>query len=296
LKKITSWLRLLRPANIITSVADVMAGIAIAGYFSNGSINAAYLLPVLLLGLSTACLYGGGIVFNDVFDAGLDSVERPERPIPSGQVALRHAILLGSILLLAGIALASLAGAVPGALALAISIAALVYNKFSKHHGFIGPLNMGICRGLNLLLGISILVPALQHWYPLAIVPVVYIFSITMISQGEVHGGNRTKLYTAAGLYTAVAAAILYFAYRNDTLVWTILFLFPFSWMIFTPLITAIQQPVGKNIGKAVKAGVLSLILMDAAWAACFHAPLAAACIVCLLPLSLWLGKRFAVT
>lgn len=296
MKKITPYLRLLRPANIVTSVADVLAGIAIAGFFSGWLFDNAHIIPVVFICAATIGLYGGGIVFNDVFDAALDKVERPERPIPSGAVPLFKAVILGSIFLALGILEGFLAGIVSGCIAVAIAAFALLYNKFSKHHAFWGPLNMGLCRGLNLLLGISILPAALQQWYLLAIVPIFYIFSITMISQGEVHGGNRNKLYIAAALYLAVGAAILYFSSRNGNIRFTFLFLALFAWMIFNPLFKAIQDPVGKNIGKAVKAGVISLILMDAAWAASCNALYAAVLIACLLPLSLWLGKRFAVT
>ncbi|OYZ46911.1 MAG: polyprenyltransferase, partial [Sphingobacteriales bacterium 24-40-4] len=75
----------MRPANIATSVADVLAGIAISGYFLGAGQE---FLPVILLCLSTIGLYGGGIVFNDVFDAELDKIERPERAIPSGAVSI----------------------------------------------------------------------------------------------------------------------------------------------------------------------------------------------------------------
>ncbi|MFD2143929.1 hypothetical protein [Mucilaginibacter antarcticus] len=53
---------------------------------------------------------------------------------------------------------------------------------------------------------------------------------------------------------------------------------------------------MGPNIGKAVKAGVISLILMDAAWAAAFGSMWAGMFIACLLPLSMWFAKAFAVT
>jgi 4-hydroxybenzoate polyprenyltransferase len=66
--------------------------------------------------------------------------------------------------------------------------------------------------------------------------------------------------------------------------------------MIFRPLFKAIQNPIGKNIGRAVKAGVISLILMDAAWAVTFSTVYTALLIACLLPLSIWLAKFFAVT
>jgi len=117
-----------------------------------------------------------------------------------------------------------------------------------------------------------------------------------MISRGEVHGGGRRNLYIAAILYGIVTGFILYFSYLNDKLLLSAIILIPFLWMIFKPLIKAIQNPVGKNIGGAVKAGVISLILMDAAWAATFSTIYAALIIACLLPLSIWLAKIFAVT
>ena len=286
---------MMRPANVVTSVADVLAGAAIAGAFS-ARIFSDHLLAVVMLCFSTACLYGGGIVFNDVFDAELDKIERPERAIPSGRISLMQAAVFGSALLLAGIIAAGLVSPVSASLAAGISFFALLYNKISKHYSFFGPLNMGICRGLNLLLGISIITAALTQWYFLAIVPVVYIFSITMISRGEVHGGGRQNLYIAALLYGIVTANILYFSYRNHKLLLSVIILIPFLWMIFKPLLKAIQNPIGKNIGGAVKAGVISLILMDAAWAVTFSTIYAALALACLLPISIWLAKFFAVT
>ena len=293
MEKVLVFLRLIRPANIVTSVADVLAGIAISGYF----LGAGYeFLPVFLLCLSTIGLYGGGIVFNDVFDAELDKMERPERAIPSGAVSIGEATVLGIILLGIGLAAAFAFSALSGMIAFLIIVFALVYNKYGKHHSFLGPLNMGLCRGLNLLLGISIISISLQSLYFLGLIPLIYIFSITMISQGEVHGSNRNKLYTGAILYLIVIGSILYSAYQNQQLLFAAFFLIAFAWMIFKPLFVAIEDPVGKNIGKAVKAGVISLILMDAAWASAYGQIYFALLIAVLLPLSLWLAKRFAVT
>ena len=155
---------------------------------------------------------------------------------------------------------------------------------------------MGLCRGLNLLLGISILPLAIFQWWYIAVVPIIYISSITMISRGEVHGGKKTTLYFAAFLYSMVIGCILYFAWLQATLLFTIAFIVAFSIMIFQPLFKAIKEPVGSNIGKAVKAGVLALIFMNAAWAAAFGQLYLALFIVLLLPISLKLGKIFAVT
>ena len=283
----------MRPANIVTSVADVLAGIAISGYFLLGDQE---LLPVFLLCLSTIGLYGGGIVFNDVFDADLDRIERPERAIPSGAISKKEATLLGIVLLCIGMFAAFAFSLRSGIIAFLILVFALVYNKFSKHYAFLGPLNMGVCRGMNLLLGVSIVSISLQSLYLLGLIPLIYIFSITMISQGEVHGSSKKKLYAGAFLYEIVIGAILYAAFLQQNIFYSALFVVLFAWMIFKPLFAAIKDPIGKNIGKAVKAGVISLILMDAAWAAAYGQIFFAMLIAMLLPLSLWLAKRFAVT
>jgi 4-hydroxybenzoate polyprenyltransferase len=296
LKKIKGFLQLMRPANIVTSVSDVLAGIAISGFLVNTNFSADGVFPAILLCISTIGLYGGGVVFNDVFDAALDKIERPERPIPKGIVTITEAAILGSILLLAGIIAAALVSKESCLLAISIAVAALVYNKWSKHHVLAGPLNMGLCRGLNLLLGISVVVSSLSEWWFLAVVPIIYIAAITMISRGEVHGGSKRTLYIAGLLYCMVIAAILLLSYTKGMLWWTIIFLLSFAWMIFAALIKAIRTSAPQNIGKAVKAGVIALILMNAAWAVAFGMTGLAFLIILLLPLSLWLAKIFAVT
>jgi 4-hydroxybenzoate polyprenyltransferase len=292
-KKLTGFLRLTRPANIVTAISDILAGAAIAGY-AGGMTE---LPAVLLLILSTIGLYGGGVVFNDVFDAALDRVERPERPIPSGLITESEGALLGTSLLIIGVAAAFRLSAYPsGSIALAIAIAALVYDKWGKHHSFLGPLNMGLCRGLNLLLGMSLVPDTVSHYGYLALVPILYIAAITMISRGEVHGGKSKTILFAAFLYLIVIASILYTSIAHGNSLYAVFFLIMLATLIFPPLIRALRDPVGKNIGRAVKAGVLALIVMNASWAAALGAfPLALA-IVLLLPVSILLARLFAVT
>jgi 4-hydroxybenzoate polyprenyltransferase len=286
----------MRPANIVTSIADVLAGIAVSGLLTDSNFPTNNISQLILLCVSTIGLYGGGVVFNDVFDAELDKVERPERAIPKGIVSVKEAVFLGIILLLMGIITAAIVSVLSGLLAITISAAALIYNRWSKHNPIAGPLNMGLCRGLNLLLGVSIVASAVTEWWFIALVPIVYIAAVTMISKGEVHGGSKSTLYFAAFLYCVVIAAILLLSFLKGKVLWTIIFLLPFAWMIFSALIKAIRMPAAQNIGKAVKAGVIALILMNATWAAAIGAIGLAFVIVLLLPLSLWLSKIFAVT
>jgi len=286
----------MRPANIVTSVADVLAGMTIAGFFLAPAPGFHPWMKGIGLCVATIGLYGGGVVFNDVFDARLDAVERPERPIPSGLIPIRQAALLGTILLLLGVLSGLAVNPVSALLAAGIAVAALIYDKWGKHQTFLGPLNMGICRGLNLLLGMSVLGPVNPAQWWIAIIPVLYIAAITAISRGEVHGGKKNALYLAFLLYLLVIGCILYVAGSRGRMPVTLPFLLFFSWMIFKPLLTAIRDPIGRHIGQAVKAGVIALIIMDASWAAAFGEIWPALAILVLLPLSLGLARLFAVT
>ena len=103
MSSIIAHIKLTRPANIVTAIADILAGAAISGavYLLLQDADQDIIKSIAWLVLSTIGLYGGGVAFNDVFDAELDSVERPERPIPSGQASVKSAGMMAFLLLLA---------------------------------------------------------------------------------------------------------------------------------------------------------------------------------------------------
>ena len=283
------YLQLTRPANLVTAVADILAGMAIAQFtFSDFS-------PIPLI-ISTLGLYGGGVVMNDVFDAKLDSVERPERPIPSGKVPLRSAAMMGISLLFFGILAAASYSFISGLIAITVALLTVIYNRFAKHHTVLGPVTMGMCRGGNLILGMSVIPESIEKWGLIALLPIAYIGAITLISQDEVHGGKRRTLYIAAVLYLIVLTVQLFVSQTQGNLLLTIPFVLLHAWLIGRPLWNAIQNPVGPMIGKAVKAGVISLIVMNASWCMAFGLWPVALAVLVLLPLSMMLAKAFAVT
>jgi len=280
----------MRPANIITAVADILAGVSVAGFLWQGG-------DWWWLVLATVGLYGGGVVFNDVFDADLDRQERPERPIPSGQVTIQQAAALGLSLLLAGILCAFLVSVTSGVLATAVALLAVLYDKYGKHHTWLGPLNMGACRGGNLLLGISFSMLALQQYWWLALIPVVFISDITLTSQGEVTGRNRRAIQLALGLdWIVLGAFVALHFFTQFNLQYALLFLVLWTWMNTGSKLKAIRQNEPALIMRAVKMGVLSLIPLNAALSAGFSGILAGLIVLCLLPVSLGLARLFAVT
>ncbi|MBD2562370.1 UbiA-like protein EboC [Nostoc linckia FACHB-391] len=293
----------MRPANIVTAWADILVGFAASGagiifaQLINGEASFAILIPLAWLLLATTGLYGGGIVFNDVFDAELDAKERPNRAIPSGRVSRQNATLLGSILFAIGIIAAFQVSLLSGAIAIFITLSSLLYDSLAKHHPFFGPLNMGLCRGSNLLLGVSA-VPAIigERWY-LALIPVIYIAAITAISQGEVHGGKKITGVLALLLIAIVLTAVLALGLLGE---YTAIAALPFAILlairVLPNFVKAAREPVAENIRNAVKIGVLSLIVLDATVASGFAGLYYGLLVLILLPFSMKLAKVFAVT
>lgn len=291
MSKIRAFAELTRPANVVTALSDIMAGLAIVG-FVFGLLDYQF-YPALFLGISSMCLYAGGVVFNDVFDHELDSIERPERALPSGRINRSEAIFGGILLLSLGIFLAFWQSRLSGIVAIFITLFALFYDWKGKHMRIFGPINMGLCRAFNLLLGMSVYELGVLEHFPVIAIPLIYIAAITLVSRGEVHGGKAITLYFAGFLFLVVHASQLFFAEKIE---FAFIFVLAHFILIFRKLRIAIENPVGKNIGLTVKTGVLTLILMNAAWVASSGQWIVALFVLALLPVSLGLAKKFAVT
>jgi len=284
------YLELLRPANVVTAVADVLAGYAVAGR-ANGPA-----LPWLLA--ATVCLYAGGVVLNDFFDRELDAVERPERPIPSGRVPASRAAALGAALLAAGVVAAARGTWAAAAIAVGIVVLVVLYDARVKRHAIAGPLNMGLCRGLNVLLGVAAVPAALAGSWPIALISVVYIAAVTTISRGEVHGGKAGAaafaLISLSGVLAALAVIGLGAGGSGEiaALVLTALL----AYRVLPPFWRARNDPRPLVIRQAVRTGVLSLVLVDAAISAAYGGPLYSVAVLATALVAGSLARVFSVT
>jgi 4-hydroxybenzoate polyprenyltransferase len=280
-------LELVRPANVVTAFADVLAGFAIAG-----AANWPALAPLLV---STACLYAGGTVLNDVFDRAIDAIERPERPIPSGRIGAREAGILGASLLVAGAAMAALAGRAAGIVAAFIVLAVLTYDARAKRGVVSGPLVMGACRGLNLLLGVAAVPSLLAARWPLALVNVAYIAGVTLTSRGEVSGGRRPAAAAAIVLVAGACAGLAAVGVRQHS-VFAVLLTAALSGRVLPAFWRAWRDARPAAIRGAVRTGVLSLVLIDAALGAAYAGMIYGLAILAVALAAGRLARRFAVT
>lgn len=147
--RLLAYLQLCRFAAVFTALADIFLGFALSERTLRWDPQLGWLL------LASSGLYLSGMVLNDVFDRKVDAVERPARPIPSGRVSLRAAIALGIVLMIAGVVAAALAGPASLFVAVALVVCILLYDGWAKQT-IAGPLVMGSCRLLNVVLGASV--------------------------------------------------------------------------------------------------------------------------------------------
>ena len=282
---------------MVTAIADVIAGIAIAGLLVVNLIDSQLTIHLILLCISTAGLYAGGIVFNDIFDIESDKINRPERVIPSGRIKLKEATTIGVILFIIGVISAFLVSIFSGMLAIVIMILALSYDKYAKHHGFLGPINMGLCRGVNLILGMSINPNLEPNIFLIGLIPVIFIAAITLTAQKETKGKNKAAIGLAMGLDALIVLGFILISQNfNFSLKNTSLFLLFWYGLNTIAKFKAISNNNPKLIQKAVKTGILSLIPLNASYVAGFSSIYIAIIVLCLLPISLFLAKKFPVT
>lgn len=299
LKKIRACLELMRPANIVTAFADILAGFSAVGGMilitSSGIVVDPAVLTWLLI--ATFGLYGGGIVFNDVFDAELDAKERPERAIPSSRISRAEASILGISLFVLAVISAYQVSMTAVGLSLFIILCALIYDAKAKHSSLSGPLFMGLCRGGNLLLGGSFYPDILMDVWFIGLIPVIYISAITLISRGEVAGGKKKHGNMALiMIITVILSVPLLSLLPSFNLIIALPFLILFGAMVLPAFAAAAKTSKADDIKRAVKRGVVSLVIFNSVLAAGFSGLITGIIVLILFPLSVGLAKLFAVT
>jgi 4-hydroxybenzoate polyprenyltransferase len=269
--RVRAYLELVRLPNLFTAVGDVVAGYLIV---SRGVEVSWRELTILML--ASVCLYAGGVVLNDYFDRDVDAVERPERPIPSGRIQARDALKLGVRLLCFGCVFAFGVGVPSLLVAVLLAGCIVLYDARGKRIEYVGSVNMGACRFLNVVLGASGAAASLpvETWLrlvlPAALIVMLYISAVTLLATGEVWGGNRAISSLVFGAVVVVIGGVVWLglAGRLAEPLYAYPFLAVFAAATLRVVGRVVGAPTAPNIRAAIKTCVLSLILLDAAIAA----------------------------
>jgi hypothetical protein len=240
---------LVRLPAALTVPGDVYAGASAAGAASGNR----WAMPA-----ASVCLYWAGMALNDYADRELDRWERPERPIPSGRVRPRQALVAAGGLTAVGLGAAALLGG-KSAMRVAAPLAAVVwaYDLHLKHTS-LGPVAMAAARGLDVLLG--------AHERPrAALLPATamaaHTAGVTALSRGEVYG-CRPGL--AAGVAAGTGLTALAVAGRPRSPVAAVL-AGAYALTVGGAQLTAALQPDAATVRRATGVGIRGMIPLQAA-------------------------------
>lgn len=298
--QIRAWAQLVRVPNTLTSCADVLAGLAMVV----GAWNSApkLLAPLLVVCLASICYYWAGMVLNDVHDLEKDKLQRRSGPLVDGRISIHAARIAGWGLLLLGWCLALLSRAlVPDALvdtadtahftwmilptSTALAVCIVAYDSRLKGTR-LGPWLMGICRGLNMALGLSIgtavLWPSSQAWVSILSVlvgHVLFVVGITLAARREgLMQQSWLRMIAAWGTSLLGIAAIASSSLWGSDLFWSsgaqfrldpgtlfpvFVFLLALPWL--RRAVLSVAKPGVGTLVPAIKQAILTIIFLDAA-------------------------------
>lgn len=295
---LSSYAALIRLPNLFTAPPDIVLGAVLAV----GAGRAVSVTAVVGLAVASVFLYAAGTTLNDYFDASEDARERPERPIPSGDVSRNRAFVLGIVLLVAGVVTAfRVAGPIAGAVAGALALTILVYDGGFKGSA-IGFVTMGVTRGLNVLLGVTAAhsLASLPPW--VVVVPVtvtIFIAGVTDMAESETRKSDRRVVLPAIGGVAVAALGVVGLIIMCSPslleIAFALIVLTGFLGWTGRALRSAYNTPTPETIGPAVGACVLGLTALDAAFAAIIELGPALVALAFIVP-AVGLSRVFSVS
>lgn len=236
--KAIGYLRLLRPINCFMMGVAVVVGAALASPHELG-ISRLNLVYGFVTGFT---LTGASMAINDYYDREIDAVNEPNRPIPSGLIQPREALVFALVITAVGFATASLTNIFCLLIAMFAWLVFWTYTTIGKRSGLPGNFLVSICVAVPFIHGSA----AIANTVELNVL--IFAFMAFLSNTGreitkgivDMKGDRMQNVKTLAVRYgertAAIAAAIFYLL---------AVLLTPIPWLLklvsfwFIPLVTA---------------------------------------------------------
>lgn len=255
-----AFLQLIRLPNLFTAAADPLAGALAAAGLLGLSLNWSTALAAAAVGIF---LYAGGVVLNDYVDFKEDSQDRPDRPLPSGEVSPAEALAVSVCLFGIGAGLALIAlpsGAKWTVLALIVSI--LLYNTWAKHVPVAGPIVMGACRAFNIYVGLWTVVGGFEALWWVGLLSLGHFAAFTYLGEAE---ASTPSTFQIAGVILAAVVVSGILIWQLGTAWMPLLAVGIYILVNMESGIRLIRERVVANVHRGVMRGILSHVLIHVA-------------------------------
>lgn len=172
MNKISEYIKITRPVNIIFTFIVVLVSIFIC------SKEFAFTTIVFLASLTAALLAAAGNIINDYFDAEIDEINRPKRPIPSGSISKKNAVIYYLSLTIIALSLSSFISTNAFAIVIITCLTLFFYSKYLKAIPLLGNIAVAFCTALAFLFG-GIIAGNIE----VSIIPAIFAFLINLIRE-----------------------------------------------------------------------------------------------------------------
>lgn len=150
MKTLFAYLELARPLNgIIAFVSAWLGGM----FASQARMEELMNIRLLLVSISAFALLSAGNAINDYCDYEIDRINRPRRPLPSGRIRRRNALIFAILLVVIGVWVGTLINRNATGIAILVFIALASYAFWLKRTPFIGNLVVSGLTGLTFIAG-----------------------------------------------------------------------------------------------------------------------------------------------
>jgi 4-hydroxybenzoate polyprenyltransferase len=280
-----------RVSNLPTVWTNTLAGMVLAGGTMVDSR-----VPWLLLALSLC--YIAGMFLNDAFDREFDARHRPERPIPSGEVAAATVFGAGFAMLAMGIALlvwigygfAEGTGWRPALAGLVLGATIVFYDWHHKRNA-LSPIVMGLCRMLvYVTAGYAFAVDPPHRVFLMGFLLLCYLIGLTYAAKQE-HLDRVAHLWPLA--FVAIPVLWGIHASLNDVFAAGIGLLF-LGWVLYSLSFLRRRRP--GDVPRAIGSLLAGICLWDALVMASVGQPSVAALALVLFGLTLLFQRYVSPT
>jgi len=149
MSKLGGFIRLMRPINCFMMGFAVLVGAVLASSQFTG-LN---WLNVFFGFLTGFTLCAAAMIINDYHDRGIDAINEPSRPIPSGLVKTREALAFMAVLVALGLFFALYVSVLCFAVAAASLVITATYLTVGKRSGLPGNLLVSVCVAIPFIYG-----------------------------------------------------------------------------------------------------------------------------------------------
>jgi geranylgeranylglycerol-phosphate geranylgeranyltransferase len=212
LSKLVAYFRIIRPANCLMMGFAVIVGVVLSR-----SNSPSVPLPNLFYGFVTGfALTAGSMAANDYCDREIDSINEPNRPIPSGVIDPKEALAFALILAVVGFGAAILTSVFSLIVAAVSWVVFIAYTTVGKRTGLLGNFLVSACVAIPFVYGSVVATDAIQLTVLFFVLMVFLSNTGREITKGivDVEGDREQNVRTLAVRFgsntAAVAAGVFY--------------------------------------------------------------------------------------